>query len=195
MHLSTSSPTTSSQHGLKNSTSRNGCALTPRRPVTSAASAALTGKGVTSSPDGRVSVLVLGGQGGCDFDQATVKRTANQSPEIDWKTLGLRGGPRTVDPWPDICAADVVVTHAGQNCVADVATARRPAIVIPQVRPFNEQYVTADTLTRHGLALATSGWPDADSLAILDRAGPSLRLGQMATVAHRRGRRARCRSY
>jgi UDP-N-acetylglucosamine:LPS N-acetylglucosamine transferase len=61
------------------------------------------------------------------------------------------------------CAADVVITHAGQNCVADIAAARRPAIVLPQVRPFNEQYITADTLRSHGLAVATSGWPDANA--------------------------------
>ena len=116
---------------------------------------------VSSSTQNRTSVLVLGGKGGCDFDQATVDTTATQMPEIDWKALGLRGGPRAADPWPDISAADVVITHAGQNCVADVAAARRPAIVIPQPRPFNEQYTTADTLRRHGLAVTTPGWPDA----------------------------------
>jgi UDP-N-acetylglucosamine--N-acetylmuramyl-(pentapeptide) pyrophosphoryl-undecaprenol N-acetylglucosamine transferase len=106
-------------------------------------------------------VLVLTGTGGCDFDQATVDATASQTPEINWKTLGLRSGPKTPEPWPDICAADVVITHAGQNCVADIAAARRPAIVLPQSRPFNEQHVTAETLRRHRLAIATSGWPDA----------------------------------
>ncbi len=113
-----------------------------------------------SSAHNRTSVLVLGGRGGCDFDQATVDTTAAQIPEIDWKALGLRGGPSTDDLWPEICAADVVITHAGQNCVADVAAARRPAIVIPQPRPFSEQYTTADTLRRHGLAVTTPGWPD-----------------------------------
>jgi len=118
---------------------------------------------VLSSAQNRTSVLVLGGKGGCDFDQATVDTTAAQIPEIDWKALGLRGGRRKTDPWPDICAADIVITHAGQNCVADVAAARRPAIVLPQGRPFNEQYITADMLVRHGLAVATSGWPDANA--------------------------------
>ena len=75
--------------------------------------------------------------------------------------IGLRGGRRTPDPWPDICAADVVITHAGQSCVADVAAARRPAIVLPQPRPFDEQHATAETLRRHRLAVATRGWPDA----------------------------------
>jgi hypothetical protein len=110
---------------------------------------------------GRPSVLVLSGTGGCDFDQATVDATAAQIPEIAWKTLGLRGGPRTPDPWPDMCAADVVITHAGQNCVADVATAGRPAVVLPQPRPYDEQHVTVETLRRHRLAVAARGWPDA----------------------------------
>jgi hypothetical protein len=116
---------------------------------------------VLSPAKDRVSVLVLGGKGGCDFDQTAVDATAAQLPEIAWQTLGLRGGPRTDDPWPDICAADAVVTHAGQNCIADVATARRPTIVLPQQRPFNEQDTTAETLGRHGLAVTATGWPDA----------------------------------
>jgi hypothetical protein len=53
-----------------------------------------------------------------------------------------------------MCAADVVITHAGQSCVADVAAARRPAIVLPQPRPFDEQHATAETLRRHRLAVA-----------------------------------------
>jgi hypothetical protein len=105
-------------------------------------------------------VLVLTGTGGCDFDQATVDATAAQTPEITWTTLGLRSGPKTPDPWPEICAADVVVTHAGQNCVADVAAARRPAIVLPQSRPYDEQHATAETLRRSGLAAVIRGWPD-----------------------------------
>ena len=93
--------------------------------------------------------------------RTAVDATAASIAEITWKTLGLRGGRRTPDPWPDICAADVVITHAGQSCVADVAAARRPAIVLPQPRPFDEQHATAETLRRHRLAVATRGWPDA----------------------------------
>ena len=93
--------------------------------------------------------------------RTAVDTTAASIAEITCKTLGLRGGPRTPDPWPDICAADVVITHAGQSCVADVAAARRPAIVLPQPRPFDEQHATAETLRRHRLAVATRGWPDA----------------------------------
>jgi UDP-N-acetylglucosamine:LPS N-acetylglucosamine transferase len=109
--------------------------------------------------DGRLKVLVLGGAGGSDVDQATVEGSAAECHEFSWKTLGLSGGPMTSDPWPDICAADVVVTHAGQGCVADVAAARRPAIVLPQSRPFGEQDATADALWRHRLATVIRRWP------------------------------------
>ena len=131
-------------------------------------------RGVRSPAKDRTSVLVLGGMGGCEFDQATVDATAARLPEIIWRTLGLRGGPRTADPWPEICAADIVVTHGGQNCIADVATARRPAVVLPQSRPFDEQHATAEVLHRHGLAVAFNGWPeDSAWLRLLDGARAS----------------------
>ena len=158
----TRSPTTSSPRGLKNSTSRVGCGYTLTRRAMSVASAVsrterIRSRRRTAAP----TVLVLSGAGGCDFDQATVDATAAQTPEINWKTLGLRNGPTTPNPWPEICAADVVITHAGQNCVADVASARRPAIVLAQSRPFDEQHVTAETLRRHGLACVTADWPNS----------------------------------
>jgi UDP-N-acetylglucosamine:LPS N-acetylglucosamine transferase len=104
-------------------------------------------------------LLVLGGAGGSDVDQATVDGCAPQCPDIAWKTLGLTGGPSNPDPWPDLCAADVVVTHAGQGCIADVAAARRPAIVLAQRRPFGEQEATADALDRNRLAVVVQNWP------------------------------------
>ena len=107
----------------------------------------------------RPSVLVLGGAGGSDVDQFTVDACASALPDISWSTLGLAGGPSASDPWPDICAADVVVTHAGQGCIADVAAAQRPAIVLPQSRPFGEQDATAEALTRHRLAVVIRDWP------------------------------------
>ena len=46
----------------------------------------------------------------------------------------------------------MVVTHAGQNAVAEVAAARRPAVIVPEERPFHEQRTTAR-------ALAAGDWP------------------------------------
>ena len=53
----------------------------------------------------------------------------------------------------------VIVTHAGQNAVADVAAARRPAVVIAQPRPYDEQHVTAHALHEAQLAIVRSHWP------------------------------------
>lgn len=64
------------------------------------------------------SVPVLGGAGGGDLDVDVVQTWADAVPEFGWRTLALPGGRWSSDPWPDICAADVVVTHAGQGCVA-----------------------------------------------------------------------------
>ena len=79
------------------------------------------------------------------------------------------------DPWPLLCDADVVVTHAGQNAVADVAAARRPAVVIAQPRPHDEQLATARALHQAQLAVVCSSWPaPEDWNAVLDAA---VRLG------------------
>lgn len=113
-----------------------------------------------STDDGRV--LVLGGTGG-DFGPGC----GSSIPGWTWTALGGSNGSWKDDPWPEIRAADVVVTHAGQSCVADIAAAQRPAIVIPQARPFDEQQATAVMLRRHQLAVVAQDWPD-------ERAWPAL---------------------
>lgn len=106
------------------------------------------------SDEGRV--LVLGGAGGGFGDQTT------HLPDATWQVLGGETGPWVEDPWTEICAADVVVSHAGQNSIADLAAAGRPAVVIPQPRPFGEQQATAEVLSRHGLAVTSAGWPSPE---------------------------------
>ena len=77
------------------------------------------------------------------------------------------GGPGTwsADHWQALREHDLVVTHAGQGAVADVATADRPALLLPQERPFGEQEATAHALARAGMAtLVAAGrgdWHDA----------------------------------
>ena len=79
------------------------------------------------------------------------------------------------DPWPLLCDADVIVTHAGQNAIADVAAARRPAVVIAQPRPHDEQLATARALHQAQLAVVRSSWPaPEDWNAVLEAA---VRLG------------------
>jgi hypothetical protein len=82
--------------------------------------------------------VVLSGGGGGWAGEFT------RAPGWEWTVLG-RGG-WTDDPRPVVEDADVVVTHAGQNALAEVAAARRPAVVVPQDRPHDEQRVTAGFL-------------------------------------------------
>lgn len=104
-------------------------------------------------------VAVLLGAGGTDTT-LDLDGAAEATPDWTWDVLGARGR-WDEDPWPALCAAEVVVTHAGQNAVAEVAAARRPAIVVPQQRPFGEQAATAAALDRGGLALVRDTWPPA----------------------------------
>jgi hypothetical protein len=110
-------------------------------------------------------VLVLGGAGGSSLSAAKIDQARAATPGWRWTVLGS-SGRWADDPWPEICSADVVVTHAGQNALADVACARRPAIVIPEARPHEEQVTTASVLARAGhwpalvrWSFPQSGWP------------------------------------
>jgi hypothetical protein len=115
--------------------------------------------------------LLLLGSGGHAVSDSDVASLRQQAPGWEWRVLGATYGAWTDDPWSAICRADVVVTHAGQNAIAEVAAARRPAVVLPQARPHDEQRATAEVLAG-GRWPATvlerwpaDGWPD-----LLDRA-------------------------
>lgn len=107
----------------------------------------------------RPGILVLSGAGGADVDIDDVRRCTAAYPEFEWTTLGVTGGVWAEDPWPALCAADVVVSSAGQSSVADIAAAGRPAIIIAAERPFAEQQATAQALHRAGLAVIRPSWP------------------------------------
>ncbi|MER6770136.1 glycosyltransferase [Streptomyces bacillaris] len=116
-------------------------------------------------------VLLLMGSGGRDISAAEVTEAQAATPDWQWTTLGGPDGRWSTDPWPALCSADVVVTHAGQNALAECAAARRPALVVPQERPFGEQAATGRALMRGQLALVTPRWPHAgDWAALLEQA-------------------------
>jgi UDP-N-acetylglucosamine--N-acetylmuramyl-(pentapeptide) pyrophosphoryl-undecaprenol N-acetylglucosamine transferase len=104
-------------------------------------------------------IVVLGGAGGSQIDLAAVRNCANQLPGYCWQAVGISADTWVNDPWPRLCAADVVVAHAGESSVADLAEAARPAIIVPQPRPFNEQNATAAVLADNGLAVIHPQWP------------------------------------
>lgn len=102
---------------------------------------------------GRRRVAVLWGRGGSQVTVADVDAAAASTPDWSWDG-GLTG---VSDAWALLQQADVVVTHGGQNALAEVAAARRPAIVVPQDRPHDEQHANARALS--GLAVVRHRWP------------------------------------
>ena len=111
----------------------------------------------------------------CGAAEAAARRTARSltaraaTPGWHW----VERGPDSPSPdlWSDLAAADVVITHGGQNAVAEVAAARRPAVVVAQPRPFDEQVATARAVDRLGAAVGLDAWPEATTWpTLLDRA-------------------------
>ena len=86
-----------------------------------------------------------------------------QSPPVldtrrwDWSYRGPQHW--TDDLWPDLCAANVIVTHGGIGAISDIAVADKPAVVLPQARPHAEQKHTAAALKAANLALVLDSVP------------------------------------
>lgn len=125
---------------------------------------------------GKRRVALLAGAGGSAITQHDVARAVRSTPEWDWTVVGPPGEWHD-DPEQVLRDADVVVTHAGQNAVAEVAAARRPAVLVPQSRPFDEQAVAAAALEAGGWPVVVAphfpqtGWTDLLELACTDRDG------------------------
>ena len=111
----------------------------------------------TPVPD---SVLVLWGSGGNDVSDEEFRRAREATPGWTWEYLVPGRGDRVVDVWDALQRNEVVVVHGGHNAVAEVAAARRPAVVVAQERPFGEQRRRVDLLRAEGLT-ALGQWPDA----------------------------------
>ena len=114
--------------------------------------------GVDATSSAGARVLVLAGAGDAMTDQ--LAEYAAACPGTTWTSIGGGEHQWVDDPWPQICSADVVVTHAGQGAIADVAAARRRVIVVARPRPYDEQLATATVLHRHRLATVARSWPD-----------------------------------
>ena len=146
--------------------------------------------------DARPVLLVLLGGGGHSFDPRSL---ADARQELDgWQIVLVgpvprspRGAADRVDGWVDdltdhLAAADVVMGSAGSNVVADVATAGRPLICVPEERPFDEQVQRAEQLAALGAAVTIARWPQRGEwrpmvMSALDL-GPS-RLAELAAGA------------
>jgi hypothetical protein len=121
--------------------------------------------------------VLLAGTGGDGFTRASVARARQQTPDWDWTVLSRTLGTWHSDPAAVLATADVAVLHPGQNSLAEVASLRLPAIVVPAARPFHEQHVTAAALADGWPAVVvdavpTTGWRDLlDEALFLDGEG------------------------
>lgn len=102
-------------------------------------------------------VVVLSGRGGTDWTDRQWEQVCAACPDRDFLFLGR---DRFVDdPMPYLATARVVVSAAGQNSVADLASAGARAVILPQERPFAEQQATASVLATAGLAVVAHDFP------------------------------------
>lgn len=124
-----------------------------------------------SGSDGGRHVVVLHGAGGTELSGAQLESAKQRAPGWTWTVLG-EGGVWVDDPWDELCRADVVITHAGQNALAEVAAARRPAVVVPQSRPFDEQRAMSAALDQRPdlPVVVRGGLPGDDLEAVLEKA-------------------------
>ena len=114
-------------------------------------------------------VAVLLGAGGHTVDASDIESARAATPDWHWTVLDGSAATWIEDPSSVLAAADVVITHAGQNAIAEIAAARRPAIVIPQARPHDEQVVTGSVLATGWPVVVLPSWPPDGWDALLQR--------------------------
>lgn len=109
----------------------------------------------------RPRALLLWGDGGAGHEPTVLEQMQAATPGWTWEFAhpARRLGPEQV--WRSLCEADVVVTHGGQNAVAEVAASGSPAVVVADPRPFDEQQHTVRAVREAGIAVGLDSWPDA----------------------------------
>jgi hypothetical protein len=122
-------------------------------------------RSVQSSRRAGRNALLLEGLGGT---RRRGRGAATTSDGWHWTVLGRDHW--CDDPWPLLCAADVVITHAGLGALADVAAARKPSVVIADERPFDEQRCTAAALSAARIAITADADAGARWSELLDQA-------------------------
>lgn len=105
-------------------------------------------------------VVVLNGAGGSGATADNVEEARSATPGWEWIHLDRTHGTWVSDPSTLLSGATVVISHAGQNAIAEIAAVRRPALVIPQDRPFEEQQSMAAALCAADLPVQVAqAWP------------------------------------
>lgn len=121
-------------------------------------------------PPGSLRAMWLWGRGGDRLISQQVALAREVTPAWAWNTSQDLAA---ADVWKAMQGSDLVVTHGGQNALAEVAAARRRAVVLPQPRPHDEQVHLTRALATAGLARPHERWPEPDEWPqLLDRAAP-----------------------
>ena len=116
-------------------------------------------------PAGQEFVVVVSGGGGSGLRSAPLGVGARTFPEARWTVIGHVGedwhatthANLAFAGWVDnatdyIAAADLVIASTGNTTCAQILTAARPWIAVPEWRYFDEQVEKAKALARAGLA-------------------------------------------
>jgi hypothetical protein len=109
------------------------------------------------TPPRRRRVALVWGAGGTDVTEAQIDAARRATTGWSW-TVCRDMGPDAL--WQSLQDADVVVGHAGQNVVSEVAAARRGSVIIAQRRPHDEQHFTARGLQEAGVGHGLASWPE-----------------------------------
>jgi hypothetical protein len=113
----------------------------------------------TPPPQGRRVALVWGA-GGTDVTEEQIEAARRATSDWSW-TVCRDVGPDAL--WQSLQDADVVVGHAGQNVVSEVAAARRGSVIIAQRRPHDEQHFTVRGLEAAGVGHGLPDWPEPEA--------------------------------
>jgi UDP-N-acetylglucosamine--N-acetylmuramyl-(pentapeptide) pyrophosphoryl-undecaprenol N-acetylglucosamine transferase len=117
-------------------------------------------------------VTVLSGRDGLG-DGADLVAAAAATPTWTWLMVGRCGAPTSMlpanlhrlgwraDPWPTLEAADVVVGSGALSVVAEVASARRPLLVLPRSGRADDA-AHGRLLAQVGAATVLTSWPRAE---------------------------------
>ncbi|MDO4920043.1 glycosyltransferase [Kocuria sp.] len=110
-------------------------------------------------------VLVVWGRGGRVVGDAEIAAARAATPGWRW-TVRTPDEP-SPDLWRELHEATVVVTHGGNNAVAELSAARARAVVVAQPRPHDEQLATAAALDRAEICVGLDAWPEARAWPVL----------------------------
>ena len=128
-------------------------------PAPGARTATRGASGSGASDVGGQRVLVVWGRGGTDVGDTEIEAARAATPGWSW-TVRSPENP-SPDLWRELHEADVVVSHGGNNAVAELSAAHSRAVVVAQPRPHDEQAATAAALERGGICVGLQHWPDA----------------------------------